>query len=64
MSRAIMGMRIKRSSFVLLLFSWNLLNTGCSYLVKNERNQIYSKSKFGEDKFVVVKKVIIFIMWR
>ncbi|MDI7258836.1 MAG: alpha/beta hydrolase [Thermodesulfobacteriota bacterium] len=50
-----MGKTIKRLSFVLLLLCWSLLNTGCSYLVKNEKNQIYSKPKYGEDKFVVVK---------
>ncbi len=32
-----------------------LLSLGCSYLVKNERHQVYSNPQYGTDKFVVVK---------
>lgn len=42
-------------SFILLLFSWMILNIGCSYLVKNEQHRIYSKPKYGIDRFVVVQ---------
>jgi len=28
---------------------------GCSYLVKNERHQVYSRPQYGKDKFVVAK---------
>jgi pimeloyl-ACP methyl ester carboxylesterase len=44
----------KRFQIVLFFFLLMFLSTGCSYLVKNEKFQVYSKSKFGEDKFVVV----------
>ena len=31
-----------------------LLGAGCSYLVKNDRELVYSKAQYGVDKFVVV----------
>lgn len=40
---------------MLLLFSWMFLNIGCSYLAKNEQHQVYSKTQYGIDKFVVVQ---------
>lgn len=46
---------MKKLGFLLLLVFWGFLNTSCSYLVKNEKNVVYSKPKYGEDKFVVVK---------
>ena len=48
-------MRLKRIGFILLMFSWVLLNSGCSYRVKNDQHQIYLKPKYGIDKFVVVQ---------
>jgi pimeloyl-ACP methyl ester carboxylesterase len=49
-----MGKKSKRLSFTLLLLSWVILCTGCSYLVKNDRQKVFSKSQYGTDKFIVV----------
>lgn len=46
--------RSQRLSCTLLFISWTLLCAGCSYLVKNDRQIVYSKSEYGVDKFVVV----------
>jgi len=43
----------QRGTFFLLSFCV-LLNSGCSYMVKNDRHEIYSKSQYGIDKFVIV----------
>jgi len=40
---------------MLLFFPWILLNPGCGYIVKNEKHEVYSKSKYGQDRFVVVQ---------
>jgi pimeloyl-ACP methyl ester carboxylesterase len=40
---------------ILLGLSWVFLISGCSYLVKNDRHEIYSKSQYGVDKFVVIE---------
>jgi pimeloyl-ACP methyl ester carboxylesterase len=48
-------MRLKRMGVILLILSWVFLNSGCSYMVKNDQHQIYFKPKYGVDKFVVVK---------
>jgi pimeloyl-ACP methyl ester carboxylesterase len=48
-------MRLKNLGFFLLICSGVFLNSGCSYMVKNDQHKIYSKSKYGVDKFVVVK---------
>lgn len=32
-----------------------LVSMGCSYLVKNERHEVYSRPKYGTDKFVVAR---------
>jgi pimeloyl-ACP methyl ester carboxylesterase len=50
-----MGTRFHRFAFILLFSPWILLNPGCGYIVKNERHEIYSKSKYGQDRFVVVQ---------
>jgi len=50
-----MGTRFHTFAFILLFFPWILLNPGCGYIVKNERQQVYSKSKFGQDRFAVVQ---------
>jgi len=49
------NMRLKRTGFLLLMFSWVLLNIGCSYRIKNDQHKIYLKPKYGMDKFVVVQ---------
>jgi pimeloyl-ACP methyl ester carboxylesterase len=49
-----MNKKSKRLSFTLFLLSWLILCTGCSYLVKNDRQNVYSKSQYGTDKFIVV----------
>ena len=49
------SMGLKRTGFLLLVFSWVLLNLGCSYRAKNDQHKIYLKPKYGMDKFVVVQ---------
>jgi pimeloyl-ACP methyl ester carboxylesterase len=50
-----MNKRSKRLSFMFLLLPWMLLHMGCGYLVKNDQQRVYSKAKYGMDKFVVVQ---------
>jgi pimeloyl-ACP methyl ester carboxylesterase len=50
-----MGTRFYRFAFILLFSPWILLNPGCGYIVKNEKHEVYSKSKYGQDRFVVVQ---------
>ena len=50
-----MGIRFHRLTLMLLLSPWILLNPGCGYMVKNEKHEVYSKSKYGQDRFVVVQ---------
>jgi pimeloyl-ACP methyl ester carboxylesterase len=50
-----MGTRFHRIAFVLLLSPWILLNPGCGHIVKNTKHEVYSKSKYGQDRFVVVQ---------
>jgi pimeloyl-ACP methyl ester carboxylesterase len=49
-----MDKRAKKLIPTLVLLSWMLLCAGCSYLVKNDRELVYSKSQYGIDKFAVV----------
>jgi len=51
----IMDEKLKKTLFAILLIPCLLFNIGCSYRVKNDRHQIYSKPKYGIDKFVVVQ---------
>jgi len=51
----IMGKRLRRMFFILLMLSGLLFSISCSYLVKNEQHRIYSKPKYGEDKFVIIQ---------
>jgi pimeloyl-ACP methyl ester carboxylesterase len=48
-------MRMKKLGFFLLICSGLFLNSGCSYMVKNDQHKVYSKSKYGVDKFVLVR---------
>jgi pimeloyl-ACP methyl ester carboxylesterase len=50
-----MSQRFNRVVFLLLLVPWILLNMGCGYIVKNEKHEVYSKPKYGQDRFVVVQ---------
>jgi len=50
-----MGKRFHRFAFILLFSPWILLNPGCGYIVKNEKHEVYSKSKYGQDRFIVVQ---------
>jgi pimeloyl-ACP methyl ester carboxylesterase len=50
-----MGKRFHRFAFILLFSPWILLSPGCGYIVKNEKHEVYSKSKYGQDRFVVVQ---------
>jgi pimeloyl-ACP methyl ester carboxylesterase len=45
-------MRLGRLNFILFMIFWLFLNVGCSYMVKNDRQQIYLKPKYGTDKFI------------
>jgi pimeloyl-ACP methyl ester carboxylesterase len=54
MKKPTMDKKSKRSSCALVLLSWLLLCAGCSYLVKNDRELVYSNAQYGADKFVVV----------
>jgi pimeloyl-ACP methyl ester carboxylesterase len=49
-----MTRRPMRFSLITLLFPLMLLNMGCGYIVKNERHQVYSKPRYGQDRFVVI----------
>jgi pimeloyl-ACP methyl ester carboxylesterase len=51
----ISNVRFSRMGVVLLMSSYILVSTSCSYLVKNDQHKIYSKPQYGVDKFVVVE---------
>ena len=53
--RSNMGTRFLKFTFILLFSPLILLNPGCGYVVKNEKHEVYSKSKYGQDRFVVVQ---------
>ncbi len=40
---------------MILVYSCVLLNVGCSYMVKNDKHQIYLKPRYGSDKFISVQ---------
>ena len=50
-----LNIRFSRMGCILLMFSWVFLISSCSYMVKNDRHEIYSKPQYGVDKFVVVQ---------
>jgi pimeloyl-ACP methyl ester carboxylesterase len=50
-----MDKRAKKLSLILLLFPMMFMVIGCNYMLKNEKQQVYSKPKYGIDKFVVVR---------
>lgn len=50
-----MKARFYRFTFVLLFSPWILLPPGCGYIAKNEKQEVYSKAKYGQDRFVVVR---------
>ena len=50
-----MSQRLYRVLFIPSLVSWILLNVGCGYIVKNEKYQVYSKPKYGQDRFIVIR---------
>jgi len=50
-----MEARFHRIIFLFLFFTVVLLSPGCGTIVKNEKHQVYSKSKYGQDRFVVVQ---------
>jgi len=45
---------MKKASCLFLTFFLILLGSGCSYMVKNEKHRVYSRSQYGVDKFIVV----------
>jgi 2-hydroxymuconate-semialdehyde hydrolase len=44
-----------KKPFLFFIFVGFLLNSSCSYLVKNDQHEVYSISQYGTDKFVVAK---------
>jgi len=49
-----MSADMKKMSYLLLIFFLVLFSSSCSYMVKNEKHRVYSRSEYGMDKFVVV----------
>ena len=50
-----MRKKFNRAIFIFLLVPSILLNIGCGYITKNEKHQVYSKPKYGQDRFVIVQ---------
>ena len=50
-----MNRRLIQKSFMIFLFSCLIFNVGCSYMVKNEKHQVYLKPRYGTDKFISVQ---------
>jgi pimeloyl-ACP methyl ester carboxylesterase len=50
-----MSKRFRKWSFILFIVPGLFLNIGCSYMVKNDQQNIYSIPKYGVDKFVVIQ---------
>jgi len=51
----ITNIRLSPMGAVVLMSACILLNSSCSYMVKNDQHKIYSKPQYGVDKFVVVE---------
>jgi len=49
------NIRFNRTGTILIISLCLLLNSSCSYLVKNDHHKTYSKPQYGADKFVVVQ---------
>jgi pimeloyl-ACP methyl ester carboxylesterase len=47
------GVKIRKIN-LFLIFSFIWFISSCSYMVKNEKQRVYSRSEYGTDKFVVV----------
>ncbi len=54
-TRIIWCFRFSRMSVVLFMSGCVLLTSSCSYMVKNDGHEVYSKPRYGVDKFVVVQ---------
>jgi len=52
-------MRSILKGFHILSILWIFSITGCSYMVKNDQNRIYSKSSYGEDRFIRIRSLNI-----
>jgi pimeloyl-ACP methyl ester carboxylesterase len=52
-------MRYILEGFYVLSILWMFCLTGCSYTVKNDQHRVYSKSNYGEDKFVRIQDLNI-----
>jgi len=48
-------MKLKSICLIFLMFSWALLNSSCSYMVRNDKHQVYLKPRYGTDKFIFVR---------
>ena len=44
-----------KNNFMILVFFCLILNVGCSYMVKNDKLQVYLKPRYGMDKFISVQ---------
>ncbi len=51
----ILNIRFSRMDAILILSACVLLNSSCSYMVKNDQHKVFSKPQYGVDKFVVVE---------
>ena len=47
--------KLKKTHYLILAILFLSLHIGCSYMVKNEQQRIYSKTKYGIDKFIMVR---------
>ncbi|MGA2519097.1 MAG: alpha/beta hydrolase [Thermodesulfobacteriota bacterium] len=47
--------RLTQKSFLIFLFSCLIFNVGCSYMVRNDKHQVYLKPRYGMDKFISVE---------
>jgi pimeloyl-ACP methyl ester carboxylesterase len=54
MEKSSMRKRFSRAIFIFLVVPWIPLNIGCGYITKNEKHQVYSRPKYGQDRFVTV----------
>jgi pimeloyl-ACP methyl ester carboxylesterase len=55
MEKSSMRKSFNRAIFIFLPMAWILLNSGCGYITRNEKHQVYSKPKYGQDRFVIVQ---------
>lgn len=50
-----MNQRLITKTLIIFVFLCLLLDAGCSYMVRNDKHQIYLKPRYGLDKFISVQ---------